>query len=80
MRHIEGRTYSSGASSIGGTLDGNTTVGPLERGRVVNTVTSHSRKMAALLEHLDDLVLVLGRDFREPVGALDEVVQLRCMP
>lgn len=65
---------SGGLSSLGGTLDGNTAVGLLQGGSIVNTVTSHGSQVTTLLEHLDDLVLVLGEDFGETVSALDEIV------
>jgi hypothetical protein len=60
--------------SLGGTLDGNTTVRLLERGSIVDTVTSHGGQVTTLLEHLDDLVLVLGEDLGETVSTLDEIV------
>jgi len=60
--------------SLGGTLDGNTTVRLLERGSVVDTVTSHGGQVTTLLEHLDDLVLVLGEDLSETIGALNKIV------
>jgi hypothetical protein len=65
---------SGSLGSLGGTLDGNTTVRLLERWGVVDTVTSHSSQMTTLLQHLDDLVLVFGEDFGETVGTLDEIV------
>lgn len=65
---------SGSLSSLGGTLDGNTTVRLLKRRSVVDTVTSHGSQVTTLLEHLDDLVLVLREDFSETVGALNEVV------
>lgn len=64
-------------SSLGGlssTLDGNTTVRLLQGGSVVDTVTSHGSQVTTLLEHLDDLVLVLGENLSETVSLLDEVV------
>ncbi|KAK1241977.1 LOW QUALITY PROTEIN: hypothetical protein MKX07_007800 [Trichoderma sp. CBMAI-0711] len=63
-----------GLGSLGGTLDGNTAVGLLQRGSVVDTVTSHGSKVATLLQHLDDTVLVLGEDLGETIGTLDKVV------
>ena len=59
---------------LGGTLHSNTTVGLLERGSIVDTVTSHGSQMATLLDHLDDLVLMLGEDFCETIGALNKIV------
>lgn len=63
-----------GLSSLGRTLDSDTTVGLLEGRSVVDTVTSHSGQVTTLLKHLDDLVLVLGEDLGETVGALDKIV------
>lgn len=63
-----------GLGSLGGTLDGDTTVSLLQRGSVVDTVTSHGSQVTTLLEHLDDTVLVLGEDLGESVSALDKVV------
>lgn len=60
--------------SLSGTLDGDTTVSLLQRGSVVDTVTSHGSKVTTLLEHLDDTVLVLGEDLGETISTLDEVV------
>ncbi len=40
-------------------------------GRVVHAVAGHADDVAALLQHLDDVVLVLGEDLREAVGLLD---------
>jgi hypothetical protein len=65
---------SGSLSSLGGTLDGDTAVGLLEGRSIVDTVTSHGSQVTTLLEHLDDLVLVLGEDLSETVGALDKVV------
>jgi len=60
--------------SLGGTLDSDTTVSLLQGRSVVDTVTSHSGQVTTLLEHLDDLVLVLGEDLSETVSLLNEVV------
>ena len=60
--------------SLSGTLDSDTTVRLLERGSVVDTVTSHGSQVTTLLEHLDDLVLVLGEDLSETISLLDEIV------
>ncbi|KAH6608110.1 hypothetical protein Trco_004423 [Trichoderma cornu-damae] len=65
-----------GAGGIGGTLDGNASVGLLQRGSVVDTVTSHGNEVATLLENLDDGVLVLGENLGEAIGSLDEIVDL----
>lgn len=67
----------SGAGSVGGTLDSNTSISLLERGSIVDTVTSHGNKVTALLENLDDVVLVLGEDLGETIGSLNEIVDLR---
>ncbi|KAF7571771.1 hypothetical protein PtrM4_092710 [Pyrenophora tritici-repentis] len=65
---------SGSLGSLGGTFDSDTAVRLLQGGGVVDTVTSHGSQVTTLLEHLDDLVLVLGEDFSETVGALDKVV------
>lgn len=65
-----------GAGSVRGTLDGNTSIGLLQRGSVVDTVTSHGNQVATLLENLDDGVLVLGEDLGETISSLDEIVDL----
>ncbi|TKW53161.1 hypothetical protein CTA1_10886 [Colletotrichum tanaceti] len=64
----------SGLGGLGGTLDGDTAVGLLQRGSVVNTVTGHGSQVTTLLQHLDDLVLVLGEHLGETVGALAKIV------
>lgn len=66
-----------GTGSIRGTLDGNTSIGLLQRGSVVDTVTSHGNEVTTLLENLDDGVLVLGEDLGETISSLDEIVDLR---
>jgi len=63
-----------GLGSLRGTLDGNTTVRLLERWSIVDTVTSHGSQVTTLLEHLDDLVLVLWENLCETVGTLNEIV------
>ena len=55
-------------------LNSNATVGFLKRRRVIHAIARHGRQMAALLEHLDDLVFVLGKDLGEAVRLLDQVV------
>ena len=65
---------SSSLGSFSGTLDSNTTIGLLEGRSVVDTVTSHGSQVATLLQHLDDLVLVLGENFSETISLLNEVV------
>ncbi|GKT86554.1 LOW QUALITY PROTEIN: hypothetical protein Ct61P_04404 [Colletotrichum tofieldiae] len=67
----------SGAGGVRGTLDGDASVGLLQGGGIVDTVTSHGNEVATLLENLDDVVLVLGEDLGETIGSLDEVVNLR---
>lgn len=64
----------SGLSGLSGTLDGNTTVRLLQRRSIVDTVTSHGSQVTTLLEHFDDLVLVLGENLSETVSTLDEIV------
>lgn len=65
---------SGGLGSLSGTLDGDTAVRLLERWSIVDTVTSHGRKMATLLKHLDNLVLVLGENLGETVGLLAKIM------
>ncbi|ROW06561.1 hypothetical protein VMCG_04318 [Cytospora schulzeri] len=67
----------SGTGSIGGTLDSNTSIGLLQGGSIVDTVTSHGNEVATLLENLNDVVLVLGEDLSETISSLNEVVNLR---
>ncbi|KAF3060281.1 hypothetical protein CFAM422_011359 [Trichoderma lentiforme] len=66
-----------GTGSIGSTLDSNTSIGLLQGGSIVDTVTSHGNEVATLLENLDDRVLVLGENFSETIGSLNEIVNLR---
>ncbi|PMB73754.1 hypothetical protein BM221_001179 [Beauveria bassiana] len=66
-----------GSGSIRGTLDGDTSIGLLQRGGIVDTVTSHGNEVTTLLENLDDRVLVLGEDLGETISSLDEIVDLR---
>ncbi|GJC95128.1 hypothetical protein ColKHC_03954 [Colletotrichum higginsianum] len=47
----------SGLGGLGGTLDGDTAVGLLQGGSVVDTVTSHGSQVTTLLQHLDDLIV-----------------------
>jgi hypothetical protein len=70
----EENDISSSLGSLGGTFDGNTTIGLLERGSVVDTVTSHGSQVTTLLQHLDDLVLVLGENLSETIGTLNKIV------
>lgn len=65
------------AGSVRGTLDGNTSISLLERGSIVDTITSHGNKVTTVLENLDDGVLVLGENLGETISSLDEVVDLR---
>lgn len=60
--------------SLGGTLNSNTAVRLLQGGGIVNTVTSHGSQVTTLLKHLDDLVLVLGENLSETIGALAKIV------
>lgn len=66
-----------GTGSIRGTFDGDTSIGLLQGGSVVDTVTSHGNEVAALLENLDDGVLVLRKDLGETISSLDEIIDLR---
>ena len=66
----------SRSGSVRGTLDSNTSIGLLERGSIVDTVTSHGNEVTTLLKNLDDIVLVLGEDLGETIGSLDEIVDL----
>ncbi|PTD13270.1 hypothetical protein FCULG_00004147 [Fusarium culmorum] len=66
-----------GSSGIGGTLDGNTSIGLLQRGSIVDTITSHGNKVTTLLENLNDVVLVLGENLSKTIGSLNEIVNLR---
>jgi hypothetical protein len=67
----------SGTGSVGGTFDSNTGISLLQGGSIVDTVTSHGNEVTTLLENLNDGVLVLGEDFSETIGSLDEIVNLR---
>ncbi|GKT51544.1 uncharacterized protein ColSpa_11725 [Colletotrichum spaethianum] len=67
----------SGASGVGGTLNGDTSVSLLQGGGIVDTVTSHGNEVATLLKNLNDVVLVLGKDLGETISSLNEVVDLR---
>ena len=51
--------------------DGDAAVGLLQRGGVVDAVAGHADDVAALLEDVDDVELVLGEDLGEAVGVLD---------
>jgi len=64
------------AGSIGSTFDSNTSIGLLQGGGIVDTVTSHSNQVTTLLENLDDVVLVLGENLGETIGSLNEIVNL----
>lgn len=70
----EENDISGSLGSLSGTFDGNTTIGLLERGSVVDTVTSHGSQVTTLLQHLDDLVLVLGENLSETIGTLNKIV------
>jgi H+-transporting ATPase len=44
-------------------------------------ITSHGSQVTTLLEHLDDLVLVLGEDLSETISLLESPRRLaRCLP
>jgi hypothetical protein len=65
------------ASGVRGTLDSNTSISLLQRGSIVDTVTSHGNEVTTLLENLHDVVLVLGENLSETIGSLNEIVNLR---
>lgn len=64
----------SSLGGLGGTLDSDTAVRLLKRWSIVNTVTSHGGQVTTLLEHLDDLVLVLWENLSESISLLAEIV------
>ncbi|CAI6098591.1 unnamed protein product [Clonostachys chloroleuca] len=66
----------SGTGSIGGAFDSNTGISLLQGGSIVDTVTSHGNEVTTLLENLNDGVLVLGENFSETIGSLNEIVNL----
>mmetsp|Transcript_11527 Transcript_11527/g.23462 ORF Transcript_11527/g.23462 Transcript_11527/m.23462 type:complete len:287 (+) Transcript_11527:988-1848(+) len=57
-------------------LHGDTDVGLLERGRIVDAVARHAGRPAPLLHYVDDHKLVLGEDSGEAVGNLHIVHHL----
>ncbi len=61
----------SAARGIGGATHGNAAIGLAERRRIVDAVARHRNDVAALLQALDDFVLVLREDPAEAVGALN---------
>ncbi|CAH0001869.1 unnamed protein product [Clonostachys byssicola] len=66
----------SGTGSIRGTFDSDTGISLLQGGSIVDTVTSHGNEVTTLLENLNDGVLVLGENFSETIGSLNEIVNL----
>jgi hypothetical protein len=48
----------SRSGSVGSALDGDTSVGLLQGGSIVDTVTSHGNEVTTLLQNLDDIVLL----------------------
>lgn len=86
---VEEDNVGSGTGSVCGTFDGNTAIGALEGRCIVGTVTealsapfedevddrpSHGHQMMAILQELNNLVLVLGIDFAKAVGGFDKIV------
>ena len=67
MQHDGGR----GARRVGRAGDGDAAVGLLQRGSVVHAVAGHADDVAALLQDVDDVELVLGEHLGEAVGLLD---------
>ena len=58
---------------------GDPTVGLLERRGVVDSVTGHADDVATLLEHVHDVVLVLGEHLGVAVSVLDGLGRRRCL-
>lgn len=58
------------------TIHGNSNVGLLERGGVIDAVAGHADDVATALEDGDDLVLVLGEDLCEAVRVLHQRVHV----
>ena len=56
---------------------GDAAVGLFQRGGVVDPVAGHPDDVAALLQHVDDVVFVLGEDLGETVGGLDRLAHRR---
>jgi hypothetical protein len=65
------------SGSIRSTFNSNTSIGLLQRGSIVDTITSHGNQVTTLLENLNDVVLVLGEDLSKTIGSLNEIVNLR---
>ena len=51
--------------------NGDAAVGLFQRGSVVHAVAGHADDVAALLQHVDDVELVLGEYLGEAVGLFD---------
>ena len=68
---------SAAAGPRRGAGDGDAGVGLLQGRGVVDPVAHHAHDVAALLQHIDDVILMLGVDLGEAVDPLDRVVQFR---
>ncbi len=64
-------------SRVGGAGDGDAGVGLFQGRGVVYPVARRAHDVAPLLQHIDDVILVLGVDLGEAVDLLDRVVHLR---
>ena len=54
-----------------GAGDGDSTIGLLERGSVVDTIAGHAHDVAAALKNIDNVVLVFRKYLRESIGLFD---------
>mmetsp|Transcript_24189 Transcript_24189/g.43301 ORF Transcript_24189/g.43301 Transcript_24189/m.43301 type:complete len:828 (+) Transcript_24189:888-3371(+) len=64
---------SSTTSGISSTSDGNTDIGLLKSGGIIDTITSHTNSVASVLENLDNLELVLREDLSKTIGHLNHL-------
>mmetsp|Transcript_11128 Transcript_11128/g.33364 ORF Transcript_11128/g.33364 Transcript_11128/m.33364 type:complete len:778 (+) Transcript_11128:428-2761(+) len=64
------------ASGVSGAVHSNAHVGLLQSRGIVYTVTSHAHHVVALLQDVDDLVLVLREHFSKAVSVLHKLAQL----
>ena len=58
------------------TIDGNTDIGLLESGGIVDTVTSHAHHVVASLQDGNNLVLVLGEHLGKAICRLHRQAEL----
>ncbi len=65
------------ARRVGGARNSDADIGLLERRGVVDTVAGHCHQVAALLQGLDDGILVLGEHLGETVGSLYALGRIR---